>query len=193
MFILFYYIIMKLNLISKKWKLLIAECIRVTATIIILYRVNIPIYLKIILIMLSDKLDCEVLRLFMEPECDEKPNEVYQKWDKITDIICYTILLFYILNNGGLSSNYNYLIIVLFIFRLIGTYLFLIKNDRKYLFYFPNFFLEICVGLMVIQYYPKLKKCENFIMIYIIIYKIIEEYYRHIEPGTIPILSILDK
>lgn len=104
--------------------------------------------------------------------------------DKITDTICYTLLLFYILKNGGMSTNYNYLIILLFIYRLIGTSLFLIKNNRKYLFYFPNFFLETCLGLMVIKYFPMLKKFREIIILIIIIYKIIQEYYLHIYKNT---------
>ena len=104
--------------------------------------------------------------------------------DKIADIICYTLLLVYILNNGGLSSNSNYLLILLFTYRFIGTYLFLIKNNRKYLFYFPNFFLEICLGLVVINHFPILKNYKEIILITIVIYKIILEYYLHIYKNT---------
>lgn len=99
--------------------------------------------------------------------------------DKITDTICYTLLLFYILKNGGMNNNYNYLIVLLFIYRLIGIYLFFIKKNRKYLFYFPNFFLEICLGLMVINYFPNLKNFNVIIISIVIIYKIILEYYLH--------------
>jgi hypothetical protein len=171
----------------KKEKLLISECIRIIATIIILYTLNIPIFMKILLIMLTDFIDCtEKVHPFLFGsnkwiDCNES---IYQVSDKITDSICYTLLLFYILNNGGLSSNYNYLLILLFIFRLIGTSIFLIKNNRKYLFYFPNFFLEICLGLVVINYFPILKNYKEIILITIIIYKIILEYYLHIYKNT---------
>ena len=64
-----------------------------------------------------------------------------------------------------MSNYYNYLIIILFLYRLIGVYLFLIKNSREYLFYFPNFFLETSLGLMVINYFPKLKNFKVMILL----------------------------
>ena len=169
----------------KKEKLFLSECIRIIATIIILYTLNIPIFCKILLIMLTDSIDCGIPRFLFGSKkwivCNES---TYQVLDKITDSICYTLLLFYILNNGDMSTNYNYFIILLFIYRLIGTYLFLIKNSRKYLFYFANFFLEICLVLMVINYFPMLKKFKVIIILIIIIYKIIVEYYLHIYKNT---------
>lgn len=170
---------------NKKKNLFISACIRIIATIIILYTLNIPIYMKIILIMLTDFIDCDIPRfIFGSKKWIVCNDSTYQKSDKITDIICYTLLLFYILNNGGMSANYNYLIIILYIYRLIGTFLFLIKNNRKYLFYFPNFFLEICLGLMVINHFPMFKKFKEIIILIIIIYKIILEYYLHIYKDT---------
>tara|TARA_Y100000741_G_C18255617_1_gene558849 strand:- start:1116 stop:1667 length:552 start_codon:yes stop_codon:yes gene_type:complete len=153
---------------TKKRNIFISQCIRIIITIFILYALDIPIFIKILLIIINDLLDCL--------GCD---NLYYQKLDKISDSICYILLLFYILQNGNLSTNYNYLITLLLIYRLIGTYLFIIKNNRKYLFYFPNFFLEICLGLMIINYYPVLKEKEFIIIIIIIIYKIITEYFHH--------------
>ena len=162
--------------------LFLFQCIRVITTIIILDILNIPIFLKILLIILTDLLDCGIPRLLFGSkkwlDCNES---TYQKSDKITDTICYTLLLFYILENGEMSTNYNYLIIL---YRLIGVYLFLIKNNRKYLFYFPNFFLEICLGLMIINYYPMLKKFKGIILLIIIIFKILNEYYLHVYKDT---------
>jgi hypothetical protein len=85
----------------------------------------------------------------------------------------------------NISTNYNNLIILLFIYRLIGLYLFLINNNRVYLFYFPNFFLEICLGLMIINYYPILDNFKIIIILFIIILKIIQEYYLHIYKNKI--------
>ena len=176
---------------DKKEKLYLSQFIRIITTILILYFLNIPIFMKILLIMLIDFIDCDIPRFLFGPKnwtncnaniyqkSDKITDNIYQKSDKITDTICYTLLLFYILNNGGMSTNYNYFIIILFIYRLIGTSLFLIKNNRKYLFYFPNFFLEICLGLMVINYFSNLKNFKVIIILIIIIYKIILEYYLH--------------
>jgi hypothetical protein len=133
------------------------------------------------LIILTDFIDCGIPNRFIFGykdwvNCHEK---FYQKIDKITDTICYALLLVYILKNANLTTNYNNLIILLFIYRLIGLYLFLISSNRVYLFYFPNFFLEICLGLMIIKYYPTLENFEITIISFIIIYKIIQEYFLH--------------
>jgi hypothetical protein len=170
----------------EKNRLLISESIRIIATLFILYSLNIPIFYKILIIMLLDKLDCSHMSYPFTGPLFSKNTDIcktmyYQLSDKITDSICYIILLFYILNHGGLSSNYNYLLIVLLLYRLIGTSLFIIKNNRMYLFYFPNFFLEICLGLMVIQYFPRLKRFKELILILIIPYKILVEYKLHIK------------
>ena len=171
-------------LIKEKKLLLLSECIRILLTIIILYVFNIPIFFKILLIMLCDKLDCSHMSFpYTGPLLSNNTNICktlyYQKLDKITDSICYTLILFYILKNENMSTNYNYIIILLFTYRLIGTYLFLTKNNRKYLFYFPNFFLEIILGLSIINYFLVLKKYKEIIILILIIYKIIVEYYMH--------------
>ena len=163
-------------------KLLYSEYIRVFLTLIILLLLNIPIFIKIILIMLLDKLDCSHMSFpYTGPLLTDNTNicktMIYQKMDKITDTICYTILLLYIIKYGKLNDNYNYFLIILFIYRLIGTYLFIIKNNKKYLFYFHNFFLEICLYLMFINYYPNLRYYENIIILCIFIYKLIIEYF----------------
>ena len=155
---------------------------RIILTIIILFALNIPIFIKIILISICDKLDCSSIPPkgpLITKNTDICKTLFYEKSDKITDTICYTLLLIYILDKGGLSKNYNYFIILLFLYRLVGVYLFLIKNNRKYLFYFPNFFLEICLGLMIICYFPILKNLKVIIILFIIISKIIVEYYMH--------------
>ena len=167
---------------DKKEEIYLYAYIRLIITIIILYCLNIPIFMKILLIILADCIDYIPLNklLHKSKSIRAKNESTYQVIDKINDTICYTLLLFYILKNGGMSSNYNYLIILLFIYRLIGVYLFLINNNRKYLFYFPNFFLEISLGIMIINYFQMLKKFKVIIFLIIVIYKIIQEYYVHI-------------
>ena len=130
--------------------------------------------------MATDFIDCDIPRyIFGYKNWVNCSKNLYQKTDKITDTICYALLLIYILKNGNLSTNYTNLIILLFIYRLIGLYLFLISSNRLYLFYFPNF-LEICLGLMIINYYPILKNYEITIILFIILYKIVQEYFLHV-------------
>lgn len=164
---------------NKKILLFISAFIRIISTIIILYSLNIPIFIKILLIILTDTIDCPRY-IFGYKNWVNCSENLYQKTDKITDTICYALLLIYILKNANLSTNYNNLIILLFIYRLIGLYLFLINSNRVYLFYFPNFFLEICLGLMIIDYYPTLENFEITIISFIIVLKIIQEYFMHV-------------
>jgi hypothetical protein len=164
---------------NKIIKLFISHLIRVLSTLIIFYKFKIPIYKKIILLMLTDSFDCGIPRKFLNEWINCSSN-IYQISDKIIDILCYTILLFYILKNGNLSTNNNNLLKYLFLFRLIGIFLFLLKNDRRYLFFFPNFFLEISLGLMFINNFKILENFKKIIFFTIIIFKIIQEYYLHI-------------
>ena len=161
-------------------KLLVSYFIRVSSTLIILYKLKIPIYTKIILVMLTDSIDCSRKHEEFLNEWINCNSNVYQVTDKIVDTLCYTILLFYILRNGSLSSYNNNLLKYLFIFRLVGVFLFLIKNNREYLFYFPNFFLEISLGLMLINKFKILDNYKTIIISTIIILKIMQEYYLHI-------------
>ena len=136
--------------------LIISELLRILLTIIILYSFDIPIFIKIIFIYIIDLIDCSPKRLKTGPlfTNDTKICDTifYQKSDKITDSFCYLIILFYILNYGNLSYQSNYLLIFLLVYRLIGTIIFLLNNNRTYLVYFPNFFLSVCFVLMIINY-----------------------------------------
>ena len=161
-------------------KLLMSYFIRVLSTLIILYKLKIPIYTKIILLMLTDSIDCSRKHEEFLNEWINCNSNIYQVTDKIVDTLCYTILLFYILRNGSLSSYNNNLLKYLFIFRLVGVFLFLIKNNREYLFYFPNFFLEISLGLMLINKFKTLDNYKTIIISTIIILKVMQEYYLHI-------------
>ncbi len=164
----------------QKKKLLLSDCIRVIITYIILL-LNIPDFVKIFLIMISDTLDCGVPVLLLDDWIDCKDTSVfYQQMDKITDTITYIMLLIYIINKNVFSSSMNKVLIGLFAFRLVGTSLFLAKNNHSYLFYFPNFFLEVCLALSIIFYLPTLKKYLIPILFGVFIYKLIQEYYLHV-------------
>jgi len=154
-----------------------SQLLRVVVTIIILY-LFVPLFIKIILIMISDLLDCTVSfhTMFFRKwvGCE---SAAYQLSDKITDSICYTILLFYILNHGGLSAFDNYVLIGLLLYRFIGTYFFSKEGNRKYLFYFPNFFLEMALLFATVDYFNLPHKYG--LMSLVVIYKFVQEYVMH--------------
>lgn len=168
--------------ITLKTKFYISCLLRILITIFVLFFTNINLFMKIILIIFSDTLDSDIPKfLFNKWICTKSSkcnNLYYQRLDKIIDSICYIILLYYIISINIFSNDINKFLIFLLIFRLIGVILFLFNNNRKFLFYFPNFFLEISLAYSLINYYD-LYNIENIIIIIVIIYKVIQEYFMH--------------
>ena len=166
-------------------RLIISDIVRIVLTVAVLYYTKIPIFWKIIIIMVADKLDCTHLHSprfgpLLSSNINICKTPLYQQADKITDTICYILILHYVIHHGGLSPIYNKILIGLLVYRIIGTILYLVTNNRLYLVYFPNLFLEICLALMVIKHYPKLEKYKTEIFIGVVIIKMITEYYLHI-------------
>ena len=166
--------------------LLVSECIRTAVTIIILFVINVPVFLKIVLMMMADSIDCTRIHSWLVSENWIDCNSMtYQKTDKVTDTICYVLLLVYLLNKSGISNNYSYLIVLLFIYRTIGVCMFLISENRNYLFYFPNFFLEVSLGLALAHYFKYLRPFKGYLLAGIVTFKIAQEYYMHVHKPRI--------
>ena len=109
--------------LNKRKKLYISQIIRVILSFIILFILKAPLYIKILLVMTTDAIDCGIPNniIFESKKWVNCKKKLYKKSDKITDTICYSMLLYYILVNGNLSSKYKYILILLFIYRLIGV------------------------------------------------------------------------
>ena len=168
---------------GSKMLLFQTSLLRIIFTLGVLYCFPMPFFLKIVLIMtFIDNIDCKILRKTNPDFHGVCQTLLYQKIDKITDSVCYVILMGYIIHHKLLSDNDMYLLVGLLLFRLIGTALFLQSNNRKYLFYFPNFFLDFSLGLFVIQYFS-IFKYKPIILLVIFIYKIINEYFQHYAPS----------
>jgi hypothetical protein len=165
-------------ILTQNQKLYIAQIFRVILTLFILYGLNISFFYKIILIMLSDLLDRDIPNIFFSNWISGTSN-TYQRIDKITDSICYLILLIFLINCNFISIGWKIILITLFLFRTLGVSLFLKNNDRKYLFYFPNFFLEITLAISAINEFSGLHKYTNLILVCVVIYKIFTEYIHH--------------
>ena len=105
--------------------LIASEILRILLTILILYSFDIPIFIKIFFISIIDFIDCSPKGLGTGPLFTKNTkicNTIYyQKIDKITDSICYVILLFYIMKHGNLPYQYNYVLIFLLGYRLLGV------------------------------------------------------------------------
>tara|TARA_Y100000991_G_scaffold214237_1_gene201520 strand:+ start:1790 stop:2296 length:507 start_codon:yes stop_codon:yes gene_type:complete len=159
--------------------LLISDFLRIIVTIFILYKLPIPIFMKIILIGISDAVDWFPYKWSKKNRSTTCNINCYQKMDKITDLICYFILLFYITKYGGLSPPYNTLLIFLLFYRFIGTTIFLLNQNRRYLVYFPNFFLYVCFTLMLISYFPILTNFTILLLFCACIIKLKQEIDLH--------------
>ena len=103
---------MKLTYQNKQ--LLFSQLIRILTTILILFFLKIPLFIKILLIIFTDTFDC-ALPHFIFKEWSNCKKKFYQYTDKLTDIICYSILLFYTIKNSKMSILNKKLIFFLFI------------------------------------------------------------------------------
>lgn len=162
-----------------KKKLAIAEIIRIILTIFVLY-LPIPLFYKIILVMLFDGFNYTIPKKLLKIDWIHPSNINYHIYDKIGDTICYIILLFYIINNKIFPKSYTNILIYLLIFRIIGTVLFILRKNRNYLFYFPNFFIEITLAFsFILKHYSLNNSLINLIIPLVVILKIIQEYVMH--------------
>jgi len=135
--------------------------------------------------MLLEKIDCSPKTYPYTGPMFSKDTSIcktmkYQKYDKIADTICYTLILMFLLEHECTS---NQLLVALFIYRLVGTCLFLNTDDKKYLIYFPNFFLETSLALMALKNFPELKIYKQQIFIIVFAFKILQENYLHGSSG----------
>jgi hypothetical protein len=140
--------------------------IRLLISILLLFFTNFPLYIKIFALIFLDTVDFKTI------------TQDYHYNDKIYDSFIYILLTFIIYKQKIFSKNITNFIIGLLLFRLIGTYLFLNQNNRKFLFYFPNFFLEITL-LFSITKQLKLNKYLHYLIPLVFFFKIIQEYNLH--------------
>ncbi len=129
--------------------------------ITLLYYLNINDLLKVILIILTDNIDCVLFKYFNNKNCK---NFSYQISDKILDLYSY-FLIYKFLN---LNTIYLYIIL----YRLIGVLLFSLSAQSIYLVVFPDIFKEV---LLYNYIFGEL----NYGIIIVIILKIMFEYYWH--------------
>ena len=82
------------------------------------------LYVKIILIILTDTFDCSRVHRLLFQDWINCNTDTYQRSDKITDTICYVLLFLYLVRYAGLSCQSNYVLMFLLAYRIVGTGLF---------------------------------------------------------------------
>ena len=159
--------------------LFISQGFRVFFTIFVLFFIHIPLFFKVILIIISDFFNnCIPLRKIF-PDWVDPNTEIYQISDKITDLVTYYILFIYLFRYRYLERKENLILFLLLFYRSIGEIVFFITKERKTLVFFPNFFLEISLLFIGMKYFNLSKKYLPFFIILIILWKIAQEYYLH--------------
>jgi len=141
--------------------------------------------MKIIYFYLTDTiLDCVIpillhgKSIFNNELCRSRD---YLFIDKISDTFCYIFLLDYIYKSKEIEAKYTQVLLYLFIFRFIGTLISFNKGEKKVLFFFPNFFLELSILFNIFTHY----KIDNIYKIgltmIVILLKVFQEYLMHYE------------
>lgn len=124
---------------------------------------------KVILILLSDILDCNVVKLVkyfnnLQPDDSYCKHFLYQISDKLLDSISY-LIIYHLLK---LPKIYLFLIC----YRLVGVGLFYITLNSQYLIFFPDLFKE----LLAYQYLFKNIDSGVFIVVFL---KVLFEIFWH--------------
>ena len=156
--------------------LLFSAFLRILSSYFIL-NLNIKPYVKIILVLLTDFLDCDIPRgLKLYKNKDFCQTTQYQQTDKLVDSITYVLIFNKLINTNIFSRSEINILFYLLVYRLIGTFIFILKNQKQTLFYFPNFYLEIA---LLIAFSKTFMFNYKPYIIYVIILKICQEYVLH--------------
>lgn len=165
--------------ITIKEQFFISEGLRIFLTLFILLVLCMPVFYKVLLVMITDSIDCGISKFLFHDWVD--PNtDLYQMSDKITDIITYIILLFYVIYIKYLDEKKNNFLGFLLCYRLIGEILYFSTRDRYFLLFFPNFFLETLLVLVGVKHFKIDEYYLPFFAICIFLWKLLQEYYLHV-------------
>lgn len=168
---------------DKLSKLKCLSFLRILLTFFTIFFTNISLFSKSIILIVFDTIDYNSIlsKYFYKEKLNNKLSNTitYDIYDKINDILSYSLILIFIYNQKLLPKKIINILTVLLFIRIVGTILFLNTNNTQYFFYFPNFFLEFLI-LFTVIYEKKLKYLDtNIVYFILIILKIIQEYSMH--------------
>jgi len=114
--------------------------------------------------------------------------QIYERYDKALDLWWYFNVMAF---SWFYLSDYKYLLLVLFIYRLSGQIIFFVKNNRRIFFFFANFFENVFILIFFSDYFKQLNFLLNkkyfFISIFILMsLKLFQEWWIHIAQISIP-------
>lgn len=166
--------------------------IRLFLTFFILQFIKLPLFYKLILIILTDLLDSKPhpknpLYRSCPIEQDNHTNDfLYQISDKIADLFSYYMILLYLYHVNFLPKKKIQLLFQSLLFRTIGVICFIFTEERSFLFFFPNLFLEFCLFFLAQKRFQFGKRREFLYYVVIFVWKFLQEYYLHVYiPNTV--------
>lgn len=106
----------------------------------------------------------------------------YERSDKALDLWWYSNAMLF---SWFSLPYYRLFLLTLFIFRIVGDAIFFLKNDRRILFLFPNFFENIFLLIFFSLYFKQLnflldKKYFFISLSIVVLLKILQEWWVHI-------------
>jgi len=173
------------NRIIKLWQ---AEFTRIFLSSILILIPNIAFSVKIIIVMLLDRLDCSSEYYPKKGPMLISNTKIcrtleYQLADKMGDITCYTLLWLYYLIYVDSAEVLKKYITFWFFVRVIGTVLLERTREMKWIIYFPNIFLESLLVISILQdldyTYEEYQGLYIILLFLVIIIKIIIEIIMH--------------
>ena len=118
-------------------------------------------------------------------------NEYYKKADCMLDTTGYILSLVLVHRHHLLSQGYTHILDVVLGFRLIGVSMFYLKNDPKYMFYFPDLFKELLLLMYVLEWKPSNHIPVVGIALAWVVFKYYQEYQFHIKKSGAVNLSLI--
>ncbi len=143
-----------------------------------------PIF-KVVLLYLTDTVDCWLYKWLINPDYDST-RFGYHVYDKLLDVYSETFIMLYLISFKIVPYQFYSYIMAALILRLIGVLMFINTNRTIYLKIFPDAFREFTLLILLSEYFPYnwaifIKK--NIILFFMLIYfiKMIFESYWHKE------------
>lgn len=175
-------------------RLSIFSFIRTIVVIFILFYTNLPTLLKLVLAWpIADALEfCKPnLGIFSHSKynfynsknmCKHKFYHVY---DKISDTITITLIIYYIYSNNLVNSKDLSIILFFYIYRIIGTIIYLLIRNRKVFLLFPDINSFLVLIIFTLKYFYKDYtdllnfKYRYLVIILLLLFKFCQELIMH--------------
>lgn len=135
----------------------------------------IPLTVRLLAIYFLDLIDCTTL--FASIPCD---SHLYQWNDKLVDTLIYIVIIAYLCLRA--PSQWNYVLVGLFLYRVIGVIRLGSTKDMKSLVYYPDIVREFSLVLAAVYdgWLPSLPLTITTLLVIIAVVKPYIEYLQHI-------------